>query len=212
MPHYQQQQHTFSYDEVTVKLWVPEPAGLKQHYEAGLNTGTVTAFPFWARLWPSAIALSRFIAAHRRLTEGKEVLELAAGLGLPGLVAAAYAKQVVISDYIPEAVEMVQASIVLNKITNAHSRLLDWHALPADLTPDVLLLSDINYDPAAFEVLNSVLLGFLRKGTQIVLTTPQRLMAKPFIEQLLPYCIQQEEITVTGDEDITRITLLVLSV
>jgi hypothetical protein len=31
--------------------------------------------------------------------------------------------------------------------------LLDWNALPEDLAADVVLLSDINYEPEAFDAL-----------------------------------------------------------
>lgn len=138
------------------------------------------------------------------------MLELAAGLGLPGFVAAGYAAHITTSDYAPEAVTMLQAATELNGYNNVSCRLLNWSALPPDLAPDTLLLSDINYEPAAFDVLFRVLLHFLDKGTCIVLTTPQRLMARPFVERLLPYCSQQEEIAVTLEQEEIHITILVL--
>jgi predicted nicotinamide N-methyase len=121
------------------------------------------------------------------------VLELAAGLGLPGQVAAHVAAAVVISDYMPQAVEMAASSVAVNGLTNVRCRVLDWNALPDDLEADVLLLSDINYEPSAFERLHSVLLDFLGRGSTILLATPQRLMAKSFIARLIPYCFAQGE-------------------
>ena len=76
------------------------------------------------------------------------------------------------------------------------SHRFDWHQLPNELHPDVLLLSDINYDPVEFDNLFKVLTGFLQKDTLIILSTPQRLMAKPFISRLMPWCIQQENVQV----------------
>jgi predicted nicotinamide N-methyase len=92
------------------------------------------------------------------------------------------------------------------QLTNVTCELLDWNHLPEDLTVDVLLLSDINYDPEQFEQLYQVLQRFIQQGTIIILTTPQRLMAKPFIEKLLPLCKQQYEMAV----DDTSISLLLL--
>jgi methyltransferase-like protein 23 len=79
-----------------------------------------------------------------------------------------------------------------NRFNNIESRRLHWHQLPGNLHPDVLLLSDINYDPAEFDTLFHVLTRFLQKGTVIILSTPQRLMAIPFISRLMPWCVQHE--------------------
>jgi predicted nicotinamide N-methyase len=87
---------------------------------------------------------------------------------------------------------VLQQVINHNRFNNMESRRLNWHQLPEDLQPDVLLLSDINYDPAEFDILYQVLSRFLQKRTLIMLSTPQRLLAKPFISRLMPWCIQQE--------------------
>lgn len=201
---------SFSFGDTTVKLWVPDLHLLRSQYEAQQETDERMPFPYWAKLWPSAIAMCRFITANTHLVAHKQVLELAAGLGLPGLVAARYASHVTISDYLPEAMNMITASAAQSGYNNISCSRLDWYSLPPGLTTEVMLLSDINYDPAAFEVLYGVLSGFLDQGTRIILTTPQRLMARPFIEQLLPFCVQQEEIAVTHTGEETFITLLIL--
>lgn len=197
----------FSFGPVTVQLWVPDLDQIRDRY----NTEQQTApFPYWAKLWPSAIALCRFITDHPALMAQKTVLELAAGLGLPGIVASHYASQVTVSDYIPDAVDTMSASVDLNERTNIICRQFDWYDLPPDLSADVLLLSDINYEPDAFETLRKVLLLFLERGSTIILATPQRLMARPFIETLLPFCVQQEEIAVSVQEEQVFISVLVL--
>lgn len=55
-------------------------------------SGSLKDFPYWSKCWPSAIALSNFIAKNQALIQDKQVLELATGLGLPSLVAARFAK------------------------------------------------------------------------------------------------------------------------
>jgi predicted nicotinamide N-methyase len=158
-----------------------------------LQQGYAVLFPYWAQIWPAATALSTFLDHHNDYVFDKQVLELAAGLGLPSLVAAATgAKKVCVSDESEEAVQVLQLAINHNHFNKMESRRLNWHQLPEDLHPDVLLLSDINYDPAEFDTLFHVLTGFLQKGTLIILSTPQRLLAKPFISRLMPWCIQQE--------------------
>ncbi len=207
MPHYAPELQSFLFGEVSIKLWVPAPEAVQHRVSLEPEGAT---FPYWAKLWPAAIALSRFITANPALVAHKKVLELAGGLGLPGMVAAHCAHEVMFSDYVPDAVTMMQASIALNSLTNTTCRLIDWYALPGEITADVLLLSDVNYDPAAFEVLYRVLKGFLDRDTTIILSTPQRLMARPFMERLLPYCIKQEEMLVDLKREEAWISVLVL--
>ena len=206
MPAYNRELQTFSFSDNTIKLWVPGLTGLQK----SIKEDSGTPFPYWAKLWPSAIAMCRFIAANPSLIANRKVLELAAGLGLPGLLASRLAKEVIISDYLSEAIELMQESITLNGLVNIQAQQLDWYSLPPDLTAEVLLLSDINYDPSAFKLLYSVLVGFLEKGTTILLTTPQRLVAKPFIERLLPFCVQQNELEIALEQEHTFISIYVL--
>ena len=209
MPEATQQVQCYSFGTVSVQLLLPlfpERSGI-----SGAQAETISEpFPYWAKLWPSAIALSQFIADQPHLVAGKKVLELAAGLGLPGIIAAHLAKEVMISDYLQDAVTMMESSVALNGLSNVQARLIDWNAIPPDLYADVLLLSDINYEPAAFEVLYDVLSGFLAKGTILLLATPQRLMAKPFIERLLPYCIAQHEQLIHLNDESSFISIFVL--
>jgi predicted nicotinamide N-methyase len=193
-----------------VKLLVPLLHGMRPS-DPGPQEFSTAPFPYWAKVWPSALALCSFIAAHPQLVAGKKVLELAAGLGLPGMLTAGLAAEVTISDYAPEAVRLMNASIALNALSNARSKMLNWNALPADLHTDVLLLSDINYEPSAFESLYKVLLNFLNQGSLIHLSTPQRLMAKPFIERLLPYRLTMDEQEIFLNGERAFISVLVLS-
>ncbi|MBC7652268.1 MAG: methyltransferase, partial [Deinococcales bacterium] len=75
---------------------------------------------------------------------------------------------------------------------------------------DVLLLSDINYMPAAFALLFNMITHFLAKQTTIILSTPQRLLAKPFIEKLLPFCKLQQTIEVMENSKSVSIAIMVL--
>lgn len=184
---------TFHFGNYRFNAFVPDSLALQQAFTKQLQTDPSTAAPYWAQVWPSAYALCEFIATQHHWLQNKTVLELAAGLGLPSFLAAQLATKVTCSDYVPEAVELMKQSIHENKLGNIDAMLIDWNHLPNDLSVDVLLLSDINYEPQAFETLFNVIISFLEKGTTILLSTPQRLMAKPFIDRLLPYSKQWEE-------------------
>ena len=180
----------FRLQELELAVWLPDLEALQLTYQN--KTGTAV-FPFWAKLWPSACVLTDFINDHRDLIKNKKVLELAAGVGLPSLLASRFASSVICSDYDATAVGFIQMNIALNNIANMQYQLLDWTQLPPTLDFDILLLSDINYNPADFETLNSLIQHFLERGKTILLSTPQRLAGKDFINELLPWCILNEE-------------------
>lgn len=179
-----------------IELFVPNPAEVEKRYRQQMQEDAATPFPYWTQIWPAALSMIQFLVQHTHYIQNKKVLELAAGLGLQSLLAAKYATEVCCSDYLPEAILVMQKSVQHNQLRNMYCMLADWNHLPPELTADTLLLSDINYDPAAFEILYAVIQYFLDKCTTIILSTPQRLMAKPFIDRLTPWCIQQQEITV----------------
>jgi predicted nicotinamide N-methyase len=191
-------------------LYVPEIVSVKGDYESRRLEDPDAPFPYWARLWPSAIALSEFIAQHPTFITGKKVLEIAAGLGLPSLVAAYTAASVNCTDMDADAMELAKASAAATQLTNMHCDVLDWSDIPSGITADTLLLSDVNYEPEAFSSLLKLLTHFLNHGTTIVLSTPERLMAKPFIESLLEWTIQHERKQVFLEGQWHDITLLVL--
>jgi predicted nicotinamide N-methyase len=188
-----------------VAIFVPELDAVKAMYEEG-----AIHFPYWSQVWPAAKALAQFLLLNPSYTNGKSVLEIGAGLGLPSLVAARNAARVLCTDHVPEAVAVARQSAEHNRLQNFTADVLDWQHLPKGLKADVLLLSDINYEPAAFDTLQKVIAAFLQGGTTIVLSTPQRLMARTFIAPLLANCTRQEEIVVLQKESEVPITVLVL--
>ncbi len=193
----------------TIDLFVPDAQEVQDNYLQQKQVHVDVPFPHWTKLWPAGLAMADFIYQHPELVQDKKVLELAAGLGLPGFIAARYATTVCCSDYLPAAVATMAQSAQHLQLNNVICEVLDWNHLPEDITTDVLLLSDINYDPGQFDQLYEVLLRFLQQGTTILLTTPQRLMAKPFIEQLLPFCKEQFEMTVLYQQQHTPISLYI---
>jgi predicted nicotinamide N-methyase len=188
-----------------IELFVPDA----EEVQAAYHRGEITV-PFWSQIWPAAIGLSEFLLSHPLYIQNKKVLELAAGLGLPSLTAARHATSVISSDYIPEAVDLIQRSAAHNKLNNLSAVTLDLHLLPHNMETDVLLLSDINYTPAVFDLQLELINQFLQKGSIVVLSTPQRLMGKEFIAPLLTNCVQQKEIAVMQGGKEVMVLVIVL--
>lgn len=187
---------SFRFSDELLEALVPDASWIQDDYEQSIAAGSNPVFPYWAQVWPAAKALCEMIAGYPNLVKDKKVLELAAGIGLPSLLAARFAKSVTASDYIPAAVALMQRSVQYSNVENMDAIVLDWNNLDDSVSADVLLLSDINYDPASFEILYRVLQHFLEKGTTILLSTPQRIQGKAFMAMLEPWCRNKEEITV----------------
>lgn len=198
---------TIIFNNHRIEIFIPDSTLVKDDYKKGFADFT---FPYWAKLWPSAIGLCQFLQNNLQYIKNKKVLELAAGLGLPGIFCATHASQVCISDIEPQAVALVQQSVLHNKLSNVTCQVIDWNNLKEVAIPNTLLLSDINYEPAQFEKLLSVIRYFLSNHCTLILSTPQRLMAKDFINQLLPYCKKQATTTADLDGQQTDISIFVL--
>jgi predicted nicotinamide N-methyase len=190
---------TFFIGSLAVELFVPDIESVKKWYAKEKSRDPEAPFPFWAKVWPSAIAMAAYLERNSDLIKGKKVLELAAGLGLPSLVATKFAEQVCCSDYLEEAVAVVRQSVSHNQIKNIDCAVYNWNNLPYELSADVLLLSDVNYEPEVFDQLIKVCEKFLRQGTRILLTTPGRIMAKDFVSRLDAWCLDKAEIPVNAD-------------
>ncbi len=193
------QHQTYRFGERSITLVIPKQNELRKDWQEN----RLSHFPFWGKCWPAAEALANFLVQHPHYVQDKKVLELAGGLGLPSLIAAQYAKEVCCSDFLLEPLHYVQASAALNGIQHLTTRIIHWQQLPNDLSADVLLLSDINYNPSDFDALNQMLQYFVDQGTLILLSTPQRIMGKAFIEKWMPYQKQHEII----DDDISIFVL-----
>ncbi len=194
-----------------LSLYVPDTEQVKSTYEKLLAANASTPFPFWAKIWPSAIAMSLFLRAEQQFTKGKLVLEMGAGIGLPSFAIAHHAAETIISDHAAEAVLLIEKNIQHLGLQNAKAICLDWNYLPDNIKAETLLLSDINYAPEQFNALLVLIQKFLQQGSSIILSTPQRITVTPFAEALQPFIKQSVLQTVTYMHQTIDIRILVLS-
>jgi predicted nicotinamide N-methyase len=192
-------------------LLVPEPELVKPSYERLLKQHVATTFPFWAKIWPSAMALTSFLQAEPDWIRDKRVLELGAGIGLPSFFIARLAKEVVISDHSPEAVELAEKNILHLGLAQVRALQADWNELPEDLIGETVLMSDVNYSPDQFGPLLAVITKFIENGATVILATPQRLTAAQFVEALRPYIHRITQQSIDGQGQTTDISILILS-
>ena len=198
------QLQTFIIDDQSLEIFIPQAEAVEETYLHNKEAA------YWAQVWPASIGLCRFLKEHPHYITDKTVLELAAGLGLPGLYIAPQAKQITITDRDALAVKCVKQSATYLQTQNVYTAVLDWKNAVQLPLPDTLLLSDVNYEPAVFDELLKVLEHFLYNKVSIIISTPQRLVAKQFINSLLPYCSLQWNCNVLLHAKETGVSVFVL--
>lgn len=99
--------------------------------------------PYGTMLWPAALALADDLAT--RDLAGKRILELGAGTGLPGLVAASRGACVVQTDHQEPVLHVCRLNAARNGITTIEHRAGDWTSWDGAERYDVILGADILY-------------------------------------------------------------------
>ena len=168
-------------------LYVPIPEKVKPTYEQRCKLDANTAFPFWAKIWPSSKAMTQFLAIEPQWVKGKKILEVGAGVGLPSFANAHLAREVIVTDHASEAVALINKNIAHLCINNMKAMCLDWNDFPDTISADTILLSDVNYAPGAFGPLLTLIEKLMGEGAVIIIATPERMMAAPFVEALQPF-------------------------
>jgi predicted nicotinamide N-methyase len=139
--------------------------------------------PYWAELWPSALALARVIA--KRPLTGRRTIELGCGLGLPAIAAAAAGGRVLATDWAPDAVAITARNAERNGV-ELETALYRWDADPAPLGPPwpLVLASDVLYEARNVAPLIE-LLPRLCAG-EVWLADPGRAPAARFLDAAAP--------------------------
>lgn len=133
--------------------------------------------PYWPVAWPAGVGLARYLAVQP--LAGMRVLEVGSGVGVSGLGAALAGAQVLVTDNEPAALRLASMNARRNQV-NLRAAAADWRAWPLRGQFDLVIGSDVTYEPAAFEALLGVLDLSLRPGGEVLLTDPGRLMTSGF--------------------------------
>ena len=143
--------------------------------------------PYWADLWPSAIGLAEYIDSNPETVQGKKILEIGCGLGLPGIVAQLCEGKVTMSDYLQEALDFAENNWHKNLSEKFNGILLDWRDSSSFEKTDLIIASDVAYESRSFQPLKDSFLTILKPGGELLLSEPNRKFASPFIKLLEKY-------------------------
>ncbi len=147
----------------------------------------VGAFPFWVKIWEASLVLADLLAGlpkQEGVTPKTTLLELGAGLGVPGLAAAAAGMSVTLSDYEEHILDFERINAAASKLQDVSFCLLDWKNPPADMPRyDVLAGAEILFREEFFEPLLQVMRRALKPGGVVYLAHDVRRQSlHPFLK------------------------------
>jgi predicted nicotinamide N-methyase len=140
--------------------------------------------PYGVALWPSAIALVHEIAARAAEVPGRTILELGAGVGLPGIVAASLGGRVVQTDRDELALQLCRRNGERNGVASIAYRRADWAAWEDDGRYDWIIGSDVLYGESLHPQLRRIFETNLAPGGLVLLADPFRAASVRLLEAM----------------------------
>ena len=141
------------------------------HGEAlGISSAQWSLF---GQLWPAGQLLAQ--AMHGFDVAGKRVLELGCGIGLASLVLQRRGAEVTASDVHPLAESFLAYNAALNGLDAVAYRQLRWNVpLPTLGRFDLVIASDVLYEPAQVQMLAGVVERHADARAEVLVTDPGR--------------------------------------
>lgn len=167
--------------------------------------------PYFGVLWPAAEALSIYLSDNPFLIQGKAVLELGCGLGLPSIVATQLGAKVIATDFHPDVEEYFLRNCRHTNITCSYER-LNWREDNPNLGQfDVVIGSDVLYESKHPKEVAQGLLRYVKPRGKVLLSDPGRNHLQQFMNAMNELGHQENLSTVAVDGKENFILLYELS-
>ncbi|NNF97753.1 MAG: methyltransferase [Desulfobacteraceae bacterium] len=140
-------------------------------------------FPLWAKMWEASVILSNFLSKMPALPDEK-MLELGAGLGVVGIVAAAFGHKVTMTEYNTDALNFAHANAELNNSENITIAALDWNNPAVDGEFDVIIGSEITFNKNNFNNIYKLLRRYLKSDGRAILAEGMRASGLEFYKTM----------------------------
>jgi len=137
--------------------------------------------PYWAQLWPSAVALAGAVWA--RAPREARTLELGCGLGLPSIAAAMAGGRVLATDWSADAVAFTAANAARNGVALS-TAVCSWTEPGpfVDRAPwDLVLAADVLYEQRNVQPLLELLPRLVGGAGEVWVADPGRAAAAAFL-------------------------------
>lgn len=140
--------------------------------------------PYGVMLWPASIALAHDVITRSELLPGKRVLELGAGTGMPGIVAASLGARVLQIDRDDVALHVCALNSTRNSVVGLELMGVDWETFQSDHQFDVILGSDVLYVTTMHDRLRAICDEYLAPGGVVLFSDPLRSQSLPMLEAM----------------------------
>jgi predicted nicotinamide N-methyase len=141
--------------------------------------------PLFGSLWPAAEGLANYLLQKSWPLRGQRVLEIGCGLGLPSLLCAKLGAQVETMDHHPGVASLLARNCQRNKLKTLTFHLASFQNTSARLgTYDLIIGSDILYEPDLYPKLEDFILRHAAQNCQIIIADPGRYAVSRFGAQL----------------------------
>ena len=149
------------------KVKIVRPRSEDEVLEYYVARKSLESDPYWAALWPSALAVSKYVGNTPSVVKGRGVCDLGAGLGLAGLAAcAAGASSVTFYDREPLAMQCALLSVEANGWGHlAKASVFDWNDVEKNQEKfDTLLACDVLYEEQAVAPVAELIPKLVKSG------------------------------------------------
>jgi len=140
--------------------------------------------PYGVALWPASIALAHELASRAEAFRGRRVLELGAGTGLPGIIAASLGARVVQTDRHELAMSVCKRNGRRNDIETIEYCVADWTDWNDPARYEWIIGSDILYGETLHPHLRRIFESNLAPRGRVLLSDPFRSVSLGLLETL----------------------------
>ncbi len=140
--------------------------------------------PYWAEVWPSAVALARSLV--REDLAGLRSIELGCGVGLPTIAALDRGAQVLATDHNEAALDFATYNASEELGREPGTALLDWFSPRLDGLGhfDLVFAADVLYERRNAPALADLVSRLLAPGGEAIFADPRRPPAPSFLETM----------------------------
>ncbi len=143
--------------------------------------------PYFGVMWEAGIGLSQYLT--REMCEGKKIIEIGCGLGLPSFVASRFGGDVIATDFHADVPIFLKSNQEKNQIHFKYE-VMNWreHINKKEDDQfgqfDLVLGSDILYESQHPDQVAKALISLLKPNGKIILSDPGRAYVQRFISSM----------------------------
>lgn len=159
------------------------------------NIGICSAsWSLFGQLWPASKVLAHAVVSID--LQNRRILELGCGLGLPSLKLQYRGADITASDYHPASQQLLSYNSDLNNLPEIPFIRLDWNNPPAGEQYDVIIASDVLYDPSHPGLLQRAIRKLASPRCKLIFSCPGRGYKNRFSRKMARLGFQLEELPV----------------